>query len=56
MAQETGLPRGETVHDYLALDARQLAKIGARISAAERGELAIAEEILRVRVKFTPQP
>ena len=38
--------------DYLALDSRQPAKVGARIAVAARDDFASDEEIARARGKF----
>ena len=38
--------------DYLALDSRQPAKVGARVAAAIRDDFASDEEIARARGKF----
>jgi len=41
------------VEDYVALNAWQLGKIEAGIAAADRGDFAAADEVARVKAKFS---
>ena len=46
----------KAVEDYVALNAWQVAKIEAGIAAADRGDFASDEELVRVGKKFAVRP
>ncbi|HEY7300375.1 MAG TPA: ribbon-helix-helix protein, CopG family [Xanthobacteraceae bacterium] len=43
----------QAVQDYVALNAWQLEKIEAGMAAADRGDFASADEVARMRAKFS---
>lgn len=43
------------VEDFVALNAWQIGKIEAGLAAADRGDFASDEELVRVRKKFAPK-
>ena len=46
----------KAIEEYVALNAWQIGRIEAGIAAAERGDFAGADEVVRVRGKFCPAP
>jgi predicted transcriptional regulator len=59
LAQKTDRPRdwlvAKAIEDYVALNAWQIDKIEQGIAAADRGDFASDEELMRIREKFSPQ-
>jgi predicted transcriptional regulator len=45
----------KAIEDYVALNAWQIDKIEQGIAAADRGDFASDEELMRIREKFSPQ-
>ena len=58
LAQQTGRPIddlvNQAVRDYLQLQEWQRQKIEAGIAAAERGEFATEDELMRIANKYSP--
>jgi predicted transcriptional regulator len=59
LAQKTDRTRdwlvAKAIEDYVALNAWQIDKIEQVIEAADRGDFASDEELMRIREKFSPQ-